>query len=451
MKKAWLCIVCGYVHEGDEPPEACPVCGAGPSDFQPVEAPAETPGAEASSAFSGRIVIVGGGVAGVFAAEAARRQAPQAEIVLFSAEPHLPYYRLNLSRYLAGEVTKEDLPIHPEAWYAEQRIAWRGGVSITGLDAASKTVTTASGGVERADALVLCAGAVPFRPPFEGVAQEGVLTLRTTEDADRILDGVKAGQTCACIGGGILGIEAAGALARQGARVTLIENGGWLMPRQLNEKAAEQLALILNDKHIHLEKQFVTQAITRESGGWVIRSKEGRTVRAGQVLIAAGIRSSLGLARQAGLDVNNGVVVNAQLQTSAPGIFAAGDVAEFQGVVSGLWNVAQYQGAIAGANAAGAAQVFGGIPRSNVLKVLGVDLLSLGQIEKTGASDRVIEASQPGVYDGFIFQKNLLAGAILLGDSSIGAALKKAIEEKTDLGGLLQSNPTAADVRKHFQ
>jgi nitrite reductase (NADH) large subunit len=386
-------------------------------------------------------------VAGVSAAEAARKQAPEAEVILFSAESHLPYYRINLSHYLAGEVSKDRLPIHSAKWYKEKNIDWRGGVMVDALDAAARSVS-GSFGREQADAIVLAMGAQAFRPPIEGVQQDGIMTIRTLDDADTVLAWAQAGREILCIGGGILGIEAAAAIARQGASVTLIEALDWLMPRQLNRKASDKLADFIRKRSIQFQAAFRTRAITRSNGRFTLQAEDGRSVSGDHIVITAGIRPSLGLAKQAGLETKNGILVDSQLRTSAPGIYAAGDVAEFQGVVGGLWTIAQYQGAMAGANAAGAAQTYGGIPRSTTLKVLGVDLMSIGVFEPHSTSDMVIESEYDHSYERFLFQHNRLAGVILLGDSSIGLAAKKAIEEQRDLTNLVSSRPTAEEVRK---
>ncbi|MFH0880996.1 MAG: FAD-dependent oxidoreductase, partial [Lentisphaerota bacterium] len=192
MKKTWLCVVCGYVHEGDAPPEICPVCGAAQDEFK-LQEETSSPKADAVAREGKevrRVIIVGAGMAGLSAAEAARHQAPHAEIILFSQEPHLPYYRLNLSRYLAGEVTRSDLVIHPASWFEKNRIEWREGTVVKELNPSEHSVTGAFG-TEKADALVLTTGATAFRPPFEGAQQDEATTFRTVEDAERILEWAK--------------------------------------------------------------------------------------------------------------------------------------------------------------------------------------------------------------------------------------------------------------------
>ncbi len=174
--------------------------------------------------------------------------------------------------------------------------------------------------------------------------------------------------------------------------------------------------------------------------------QDGAILPADMVVITTGVRTNSFLARQAGLEVASGVVVDDHLVTSHPDILAAGDVAEHRGVVYGLWPPAQYMGSIAGMNAVGVATPFAGVPRSNTLKVLGVDMLSIGQFEPQDGSYQVIEQEATEGYMRFVFRDGRLVGAILLGDTSIAARLAKVIAEKTDLSALLARRPAAEDV-----
>ena len=183
----WRCLLCNYVHEGPEPPDPCPVCGAEPECFKKVETEAAPVASTASAATTARLVIVGGGIAGLAAAEAARAASPSTEITLVSSEKGLPYYRLSLTRYLAGEITRDALPIHPEAWYAEQRIRLLRSAQVTQLDTTARTASLADGTTLPYDRLMLTAGASPNMPPLPGIELDGVFSLRTVTDADALL------------------------------------------------------------------------------------------------------------------------------------------------------------------------------------------------------------------------------------------------------------------------
>ncbi|MGI6420002.1 MAG: FAD-dependent oxidoreductase [Thermoguttaceae bacterium] len=450
-ERAWRCLVCGFVHRGVEPPESCPVCGAGREDFEPVEEDSPSSGDSKAPAVKGAgVVVIGAGIAGIAAVESLLAASPATEITLISAETELPYYRLNLTRYLAGEVQRESLPIHPADWYQERNIRLLLGEEVRSLDLEGHAVELGNGKRISFDKLLLAAGAHPFIPPIPGSDRERVTTLRTVEDADYLLKACDSGARCVCIGGGILGLETAGALARRGAKVTLLESHGWLLPRQLNERAGEILGDHARRMGITLRNKAKTREILAEAGVSGVLLEDGSTIPADLVVIATGVRANSTLAQKAGLEVQRGVVVDSRLATSHPDVLAAGDVAEHKGVVYGLWTASHAQGTIAGKNLAGGSAEFGGLPRSNTLKVLGLDMFSIGQIMPEDASFRVFEQEAEGGYSRFVFHENLLVGAILLGDMRLMPAAKKAVEDKRDCSSLLRGAPTAGAVIEYF-
>ena len=449
---AWICSVCGYVHYGPEPPSECPVCGAAREAFEPSTEALPTL-QMASESPASKVVIIGAGIAGVSAAEALRKAAPQAEIVLVSDEALLPYYRLNLTRYLAGEVSAEQLTLHPESWYTELGIQLLRETELNSIDLPSKEVTLKDQTRLSFDKLILTVGSRPFVPPFPGADKQGVTTLRTRQDADRILavcrgtslfnGGMKVSEThlhtpnpqkihCVCIGGGLLGLETAGALACQGVRVSVLESQPWLLPRQLNESASRLFLQQVETLGISVHSRAKTVALVGEEAIRGVLLEDGTLLPAELVVISAGVRSNIELARRAGLQVNQGILVDDCMQTSHPDVYAAGDLAEHRGVLYGTWVPSQAQGTAAGLSAAGQTAEFKGLPRSNTLKVLGIDLFSIGQIEAKDPADLLVESESDDRYFGFIFHHNHLAGSILLGDTSLSAKVKQAIEEQVD-------------------
>jgi nitrite reductase (NADH) large subunit len=216
----------------------------------------------------------------------------------------------------------------------------------------------------------------------------------------------------------------------------------------LNQRAGEILNRYVLGTGIKLRTKAVTREIVGNGRVRGVLLEDGGIVPAELVVIATGIRSNSQLARQAGLEVNQGVVVDNLLATSHPDIFAAGDVAEHRGQVYGIWGPSQYQGSIAGMNMAGGCVEFGGIPRSNTLKVLGLNLFSIGQINPSDSSFRIFDHEADGRYFRFVFRDERLAGAVLLGDTKLTAAVKKAVENRGDFSQLLTRCPTALEVIK---
>ena len=276
------------------------------------------------------------------------------------------------------------------------------------------------------------------------------MSLRTAADADRILDAVRAGARCVCIGGGLLGLETAGGLARRGADVTVLESFGHLMPSQLDPRAGALLARHLAKIGVKLRAAVHAKELVGDERVAGVALEEGGTVPADLVVLATGVRPNSCLARQAGLNVKKGVVVDNLLRTSHPDVFAAGDAAEHLGLLYGNWFVAQYQGSIAGMNAAGLNVEFGGVPRSHTLKVLGLDTFSIGQFTPQDGSFTVVAAREDGVYRSFLFRDSLLVGSNLVGNTQLASVVKRAIEDRTDFSALLARRPSAADVAAHL-
>jgi nitrite reductase (NADH) large subunit len=442
----WRCGVCNYVHEGSEPPEECPLCGAGREQFEAVVEPAKSAATDSKA----RVLIVGGGIAGLAAAEAVRQAAADARVTLTSGEPTLPYYRLNLTRYLAGEVARAELPVHPATWYTEQRIELRQSAEVVRLDLGNRTAELPAGECLPFEKLILASGAHPFVPPIPGADREGVVSLRTITDADRILEAARAGRPCVCIGGGLLGLETAGALARQGADITVLESHGHLMPSQLDPRAGALLARHLEEIGVKLCSAVHVKEFVGENQVKGVALEEGGRLPAELVILATGVRSNTHLARQAGLNVKKGVTVDNHLHTSHPAVLAAGDLAEHLGVSYGNWFVSQHQGGIAGRNAVGLNVEFGGLPRSHTLKVLGLDAFSIGQFMPLDGSYRVVAGEDDGKYYSFVFRDGLLVGANLLGNAVLAGSVKKAIESKTDFSGLIAKGPTTTEVAEYL-
>ena len=441
--QSWRCLNCSYIHSGTEPPEVCPVCGASNDCFEPISEAVE----EASQmAEVGKIVVVGAGIAGLAAVEGIRAASPDTEVTLISKEIHLPYYRLNLTRYLAGEISETELEIKPHSWFDKNKVQLLSGTEVSKLKLEHKAMELNNGDEVPFDKLILAVGAHPFMPPFPGAYREGVTNLRTLSDVKSILTSDLMGKKCTCIGGGLLGLETAGALAKRGAEVTLLEGYDWLLPRQLNKRAGHILAEHVESSGIKLFTKARTRELLGDERVKGILLEDESVIDTDFVIVATGIRSNSYLGRMAGLDVNKGIVVDNLLLTSHPDVFAAGDVAEHHGLVYGTWVPSQYQGGIAGMNAVGSNIEFGGIPQSNALKVLQVELFSIGKIEPEDGSYDTFEQESDVGFCRFVFRDSHLVGAILLGDAKLATKVKKAVESNRDFSGLLAKHPKAEDI-----
>ena len=426
---AYRCMVCGYVHEGDAPPEACPVCNVDSSLFEPLgEAGAGAPTSDAT----GHLVVLGGGIAGVTAVDHARRTSPGMRITLVDREPGFPYYRLNLTRYLAGEVDAAALNMVTPSWLTERQIEIVRG-EVTAIDRDARVVTLRDGTKIAYDRLVLAMGSHPFVPPIPGADLDGVFSIRTRADVDAIVARRTVGGRCLVIGGGLLGLEAAGAIQRRAMHITLLESYGFLLPRQLTREAGDMLRAVVEDRGIEIRSEVRVEAIVGDGEVTGVRLSSGEELEADLVVLATGVRPNSHLARLCGLEVRTGVVVDDRLATSDPAIFAAGDVAEHAGRVHGIWPVSFAQGTVAGVNAAGGDSTFEPLPPSNQLKVLDVDLFSIGVVHPDDGSYLEFVDRSGGAYRRLLGRDERLVGAVLFGDTTLANDVRDAIEAGTQL------------------
>jgi nitrite reductase (NADH) large subunit len=440
--RSWVCSVCGYLHEGDDPPDECPVCGVDADEFEP----AAPPSFEETSTGLGPIVVVGAGIAGATAAEHARATAWDAPVTLVSAEPAAPLYRLNLTRLLAGEITEGELALRPAEWFHEQRIELIEG-RVASIDRRRRTVALEDGRLLPFSSLVLTVGARPFVPPIPGAERSGVLSLRTLADARAILEQTGEKARCVCIGGGLLGLETAGALASRGVEVTVVEGSEHLLSRQLAPPAGAALLGHVEAAGIAVRLGARVEAIVGDDAVDGVKLADGEILPAEVVVLSTGVRPDLDLARACELETARGVVVDDAMTTSDSDVFAAGDAAEHRGVLYGLWTVAMDQGAVAGANAAGGSARFSGVAPSTVLKVLDVDVFSAGRHSPLDESDQVLQELDDGRCVRVLVRDGLLVGANVVGAPELAGPLRSAIADATPIDAL--EGPVAALLARH--
>ncbi len=399
-----------------------------------------------------RYVIVGNGVAGITATQSIVRADPSAEVHIFGAEPYPYYRRLRLWEFIAGEVEQDALYFRPPEWYAERGILLHLGVRVTLLDLAAHRLTLrpcsgqalANGSHVEYDRLLLATGGRPFVPPFEGTDREGVFTLRTLDDALAMKTYARDVRSAAVIGGGLLGLETARALRTAGLETTVIEFAPYLLPRQLDAEGAQVLQALLEAQDLHILTDAATEAILGHERATGVRLKarpeysrrDRRVVDGELVLVSTGIRSRVELAREAGLEVNRGVVVDEQLRTSGADVYAAGDAAEFEGRVYGIIPAATEQAQVAAANmVAGGSATYSGTTLANTLKIVGIDLTCLGDATATGDEFVILRKvdAAAGVYRRLTLRDGKIVGAILLGDTQSVRPVKQLIATGRDV------------------
>jgi len=374
-------------------------------------------------------VIAGAGLAGIEAAGAIRQHDADGRIVVVGDES-LPFYsRIRLPEFVAGTVERDKLVVKKPTWYDERAIELIVGRRVASVDASGRTITIDDGTSIAYDALILATGARCFVPPFPGADLDGVVAVRSVDDAAELRRRCQGGGPVVVIGGGLLGLEMAAARGTFAERVVVVEIAPWLLPRQLDREGGYLLQSMLEAKRLEFRTAAQVAAVTGETSVTGVRLADGEELPATVVVVSAGVRPNTDLARAGGCTLGKGIVVDDRMATSVDGIFAAGDCTEHRGRLYGIWPAAEAQGRVAGAAAAGAEASYGGTVPSNRLKVTGIDVFSAGDFDPDGKLRAEIERGE-GTYRKLVHDSDdMVVGAILIGDMRDQRAIARAIDE----------------------
>ena len=418
--RRWKCTVCGQVFEGEAPPAPCPVCGAGADAFVPLEE--KTGGAVGGS--DSRFVIVGGGGAGLAAAKAIREQDGTAKVTLVCGEGIIPYNRPGLSRLVAEGAGFESVALEPYGWYEARRIELVCDARVERVDPDRREALLSDGRALPYTALLLATGANAFCPVKGGAGAPPVRVLRSFADASALVEAVRPGARALVVGGGILGLEAAMALYRRGARVRVVELAERVLSIQADPFASGRIEQALRALGMEFDTGVSVSAVEADGA----HLSDGRVLPTELVLVSAGIRSELDLARGLGLALGRGICVDASMKTSLPGIYAAGDCAEFEGRVAGLWGAALEMGRTAGRAMCGCEAVYRPPVPATAFEAPGISLFAVGSVNGEGLQAVERRDDEAGVYRKLALRDGRLVGVLMLGRPAGGAAAVAAVE-----------------------
>lgn len=377
-------------------------------------------------------LIIGNGVAGTTAAENIRKIDKAGRITIVTEEGLSFYYRIRLNEYISGDVGQDGLMAKKGSWYSENNIGLILNTRITSIDPDKRQVVTEKGDTIHYDKLLIAAGSSSFIPPINGSQIKGVFAIRSIRDAEMIMQYSRNVKDAVVIGGGLLGLEAANALRKMGKNVAVVEFAPRLLPRQLDNEGAKRLQTLMERMGLLFRLDAKTEAITGDEAVTAVRLSGGETLPAQMVIISAGVRPNMELAKAIGLDSDRGIKINGHLSTNRIDIFAAGDCAEFKGITYGIWPAAMEQGKVAGSNMAGEDIVYTGTTMTNTLKVAGIDLASSGNIDADNKYESRIKMDENS-YKKVVLEDGRIIGCIMLGDTKVFPKITRLISSKTDV------------------
>jgi nitrite reductase (NADH) large subunit len=389
-----------------------------------------------------KLLLIGNGMAGIRTLEELLKLAPNMyEIKVFGSEPYPNYNRIMLSPVLAGEKEIDDIILNRPEWYQENNIQLFAGDPVVRIDRISRKVITASGHEEGYDRLLIATGSTPFMIPVPGHSKRGVLGFRDIKDVEQMLEKAKSGGKAIVIGGGLLGLEAANGLLKNGMEVTVVHLMDSLMDRQLDKPAAELLKASLEEKGLRFLMEAQTAEILGDEEVAGVRFADGTEVPADLVVMAVGIRPNYSLAQDAGIYCDRGIVVSDTMQTYDPKIYAVGECAQHRGIAYGLVAPLFEQAKVAANHLAqmGIARYEGSVT-STKLKVTGIDLFSAGEfIGKEDDETIVFQDPSAGIYKKLVIKNNRIKGAVLYGDALDGSWYFQLMREGTDISAFRNS------------
>ncbi len=376
-----------------------------------------------------KLVVVGNGMAGIRTIEELLKlEAKMYDITVFGDEPHPNYNRILLSPVLSGEQQLEDIVLNTRQWYQDNGISLLTGERVVQINRKERWVKTDKGTTAHYDRLLLATGSTPFMLPIPGADAAGVISYRSIADTNAMIEAAKVYQDAVVIGGGLLGLEAANGLSARGMNVTVVHAMPWILERQLDQQAADLLKESLIKRGQRFELNAQTEAVIKDANGRVcaIELKGGCRIACQLLVMAVGIRPNVQLAKDSGLHVDRGVVVNDTMQTFDPRIYAVGECVAHRGQTYGLVAPLFDMAKVVANHLAqmGIARYVGSVT-STKLKVTGIDVFSAGQFAGTQDCEEIVLADPTapggGIYKKLVLKNNQLVGACLYGDTVDGA------------------------------
>ncbi|PIQ53463.1 MAG: nitrite reductase large subunit, partial [Comamonadaceae bacterium CG12_big_fil_rev_8_21_14_0_65_59_15] len=386
-----------------------------------------------------RLVVIGNGMAGIRTIEELLKMgADEYEITVFGAEPQPNYNRILLSPVLSGEMKFQETILNDWGWYEDNHITLHVGKLVTKIDRHRCVVETADGLVVPYDRLLIATGSNPIMLPIPGMNLPGVLAYRSIDDVEKMLIAAKTSKRAVVIGGGLLGLEAANGLAIQGMEVAVVHLCEWPMERQLDRVGGGLLKEALEKRGMKFYLARQSEAVLGEDKVTGLRFKDGEEIAADLLVMAAGIRPNIALAKSAGIHCERGIVVSDTMQTYDPKIYAVGECVQHRGQVYGLVAPLFEQAKVAANHLAEYGRMrYEGSSVSTKLKVTGIDLFSAGDFNPgEGDEELILQDAARGVYKKLVLRDNKLRGAVMYGDTVDGSWYFQMMRDGTDISDL---------------
>ena len=381
-----------------------------------------------------KVVVIGNGIASITAIKAIRELDQESEVHLIGGETFYPYNRVRLSKGLLSTLEEDKILLQKKEWYDSNNINLYLDSQVLSIDIDKQLVELSDNSFIPYTKLLIATGSHNIEPDILGIEKTGVYTLKTLQDAWDIMDKSKDSSSSLIIGGGIQGLETAWILSQMGKEVTIAHHSERLMRKLLDVKSSKILEEAIKSQGIKIIFNTVVNEVLGENKVEGFRTADNETYQCDTIMYSIGTKPNTDFLENTSIDIDRGIIVNNRMETNVAGIFAAGDVVQYNDMIPGLWNIAIGQGKIAGYNMVGKDIEYDTIIPVTTLNAFGLSLFSMGIVKEDYASHIILDdRSNDNIYNKVFISNDKVIGAIAVGSIKSSPALKSAIEKDINI------------------
>ncbi|HDR4862374.1 MULTISPECIES: NAD(P)/FAD-dependent oxidoreductase [Bacillus] len=391
-------------------------------------------------------VIIGSGVAAVNAAKTIREYDKGSNIFIFGEEPLLPYKRIKLSKDLYSDLHSEKVLIKKKKWYQDNHISVFINTKVVKINTDEQFIVTSNEAVFSYHKLLICTGANNRRLEINGINKKNIFTIRDMKEADELKGHLEDKESVVTIGGGVQGLETAWSILKAGKKVSIVEVAPLLMRRQLDTKSSLLLKRKIEKEGVKVYLNTSIDSILGKESVTGIKMNDNSQINCDSIVYSIGVTPNTKLVHDTAIKLNRGIVVDEKMRTNIDSVYAAGDVAEVNNEIEGLWGTALEQGRVAGSNMVSKTAIYKKEIPTTIFNAFNVSLFSIGVVNKEQCDTTIVEEDGKEKYTRLFIKDNKIVGVISLEGVAASIPYKSAIEKHVSLEGIDLLNTNISEI-----
>ncbi|EOO24154.1 hypothetical protein ICM_05727 [Bacillus cereus BAG1X2-3] len=391
-------------------------------------------------------VIIGSGVAAVNAAKTIREYDKGSNIFIFGEEPSLPYKRIKLSKDLYSDLHSEKVLIKKKKWYQDNHISVFINTKVVKINTDEQFIVTSNEAVFSYQKLLICTGANNRRLEINGINKKNIFTIRDMKEADELKGHLEDKESVVTIGGGVQGLETAWSILKAGKKVSIVEVAPLLMRRQLDTKSSLLLKRKIEKEGVKVYLNTFIDSILGKESVTGIKMNDNSQINCDSIVYSIGVTPNTKLVHDTAIKLNRGIVVDEKMRTNIDSVYAAGDVAEVNNEIEGLWGTALEQGRVAGSNMVSKTAIYKKEIPTTIFNAFNVSLFSIGVVNEEQCDTTIVEEDGKEKYTRLFIKDNKIVGVISLEGVAASIPYKSAIEKHVSLEGIDLLNTNISEI-----